>query len=54
MSVAVITLKGIYGLVLEKAGLSERVVVDILLLGRLLEGEGGLGKDAGGASPWGL
>ena len=39
---------------MEKARLNVGVVGRILLLGRLLEGEGSLAKDAGGPGPWGL
>lgn len=44
-------LKQVCGLVMEKVGLS---VGNIFLLGRLLEGEGSPGEDAGGPGPWGL
>ena len=40
MDVAVIILKGVCGLVLEKSRLSVRVEESVLLLGRLLEEEG--------------
>lgn len=50
----VIILQEVCGLVLEKAGLSVGVLGNTLLLGSLLEGAGGLGKDAGRPGPWGL
>lgn len=53
MGIAVTILKGICGLVLEKSRLSVRVV-ERVLLGRLLEEEGCLEKDAGGPGPWSL
>ena len=54
MAVAVIILKGVCGLVLEKSRLSVSVAESVLLLGRHLEEEGCLEKDTGGPGPWGL
>lgn len=50
----VIILQGVCSLALEKAGWRAGVAGNVLPLGRLLEGTGGLGEDAGRPGPWGL